>query len=233
MKNNKIVKSKKKGRVKIVKSNVKIVKSNVKIVKSNVKGHDDIIKSTSLKKKFNKLMIIAHPDDELIFGGAELIKNKGYKVICVTNQDDTKRLKEFVGLMKKLNVAYEILNHPDNMNYKNVKKPYYDYIENIIIESKVSKITTHNKKGEYGHNFHKAVSKMVTKICNTHNNDENKLNDKLHYFHTGIMSDKLDPEMIKMKLKLMEIHYPSQFKVLSSLKLNESIERQTLKKYKK
>tara|TARA_B100001109_G_C18679160_1_gene387814 strand:+ start:74 stop:694 length:621 start_codon:yes stop_codon:yes gene_type:complete len=193
----------------------------------------DVIKSTTSKKKFDKLMIIAHPDDELIFGGAELMKNKGYKVICMTNQDNPKRLKEFSGLMKELKVAYEILNHPDNMNYKNVKKPYYDYIENLIKTSKISKITTHNKKGEYGHNFHKAVSKMVTKICNDNNDDNNKLISKLHYFHTGSISDKLDEKIIKKKLKFMEKHYPSQFKVLSSLKLDKSIEQQTLKKYKK
>ena len=32
-------------------------------------------------------MIVAHPDDELIFGGAELIKHgPEYKVICLTNK---------------------------------------------------------------------------------------------------------------------------------------------------
>tara|TARA_Y100000389_G_C17362220_1_gene464397 strand:+ start:485 stop:1132 length:648 start_codon:yes stop_codon:yes gene_type:complete len=206
---------------------------NEKNEKNKTEQPDNIIKSTSLRKKFNKLMIIAHPDDELIFGGAELMKNKGYKVVCITNQNDPIRLKEFVGLMKELKVAYEILNHPDNMNYKNVKKPYYDYIENLILQSNVTKITTHNKKGEYGHNFHKAVSNMVTRICKTHNNNENKLNSKLYYFHTGNISDKLDEKIIKKKLKLMEKYYPSQFKVLSSLKLDKSIEHQTLKKYEK
>ena len=54
------------------------------------------MKISSNKKKFNKVMIVAHPDDELIFGGAELIQNKGYKVICITNQDNIQRKKEFV-----------------------------------------------------------------------------------------------------------------------------------------
>ena len=32
----------------------------------------------------NKLMIVAHPDDETLFGGGELLKHKGeYKVICL------------------------------------------------------------------------------------------------------------------------------------------------------
>ena len=31
-----------------------------------------------------------------------LIQNKGYKVICITNQDNPKRLKEFTGVMKEL-----------------------------------------------------------------------------------------------------------------------------------
>ena len=33
--------------------------------------------------KWRKLIIVAHPDDELVFGGAELIKyGEQYKVVC-------------------------------------------------------------------------------------------------------------------------------------------------------
>ena len=178
------------------------------------------------KKKFNKIMIVAHPDDELIFGGVELIKNKGYKVICLTNQDDKKRLEEFTGIMKELNVGYEILNHKDDSRIKNIDNKYIDYIEKILINNKIEKIVTHNKKGEYGHNFHKAVSKMVTDLC-----DKNDLLGKLYYFHTG--NTKIDEKLIKQKLELMEKHYPSQFKVLVNLNLNKSIENETLKKVTK
>ena len=138
------------------------------------------MKISSNKKKFNKVMIVAHPDDELIFGGAELIQNKGYKVICITNQDNIQRKKEFIGLMNDLKQGYEMLDHTDNMNMKNVKEEYKEYVEKILTTNKIEKIVTHNKKGEYGHNFHRAVHNMVSNIC-----DKNELDDKLHYFHTG------------------------------------------------
>ena len=70
---------------------------------------------------------------------------------------------------------------------------------------------------------------MVTKICQD-NDGEHKLLDKLYYFHTGDNVDKLEDNIIKRKEKLMEKHYPSQFKVLVNLNLKESIENETLKK---
>ena len=181
------------------------------------------IKITSLKKKFNKIMIVAHPDDELIFGGAELIQNKGYKVICITNQDNPKRLKEFTGVMKELNHGFDILNHKDDSRIKNIDKDYFEYIDNELINKNIEKIVTHNKKGEYGHNFHRAVHDMVTDICEKHG-----LLDKLYYFHTG--NKKIDEKLIKTKLDLMEKHYPSQFKVLVTLNLQKDIENESLKK---
>tara|TARA_Y100001970_G_scaffold170513_2_gene208419 strand:- start:3040 stop:3591 length:552 start_codon:yes stop_codon:yes gene_type:complete len=183
------------------------------------------MEKTFNKKKFNKLMIVAHPDDELIFGGAELIQNKGYKVVCMTNQNNEKRLKEFTGLMKELKVAYEILDHKDDSRVKNIDDEYINYIETLLKNKNIEKIVTHNKKGEYGHNFHKSVSKMVTDLC-----DKNDLLDKLYYFHTG--KTKIDEKLIKRKLELMEKHYPSQFRVLVNLKLQKSIENETLKKFK-
>lgn len=183
------------------------------------------MKISSNKKKFNKIMIVAHPDDELIFGGAELIKNKGYKVICITNQNNLQRRKEFIALMNDLKQGYEIFDHTDNMNMKNVKEKYKEYVEKILTTNKIEKIVTHNKKGEYGHNFHRAVHNMVNEIC-----VKNKLDDKLYYFHTG--SKKIEDKLITQKLELMKKYYPSQYKVLERLNLQKSIENETLKKKK-
>ena len=183
------------------------------------------MKKSSDNKKFSKLMIVAHPDDELIFGGAELIKNKDYKVICITNQDNPKRLKEFTGLMKDLKVSYEILDHPDSLNTKNVNTDYINHIDNIIKNnlSKLTKIVTHNNKGEYGHNFHKAVSKMVTELCKKYN-----IIDKLYYFGKG--KTRIEKDLIIKKLELMKKYYPSQYKVLARLNLQNDIEKESFKK---
>ena len=45
-------------------------------------------------EKYNKLMIVAHPDDELIWGGAHLLEDD-YLVVCITRGYDKTRKKEF------------------------------------------------------------------------------------------------------------------------------------------
>ena len=44
-------------------------------------------------KQCQKLMIVAHPDDETIWGGSHLLKGH-YLVVCLTNGNNEKRKKE-------------------------------------------------------------------------------------------------------------------------------------------
>ena len=42
-------------------------------------------------------MVVAHPDDETLFGGGELLKHKGeYKVVCLDYGNHLVRHKEFI-----------------------------------------------------------------------------------------------------------------------------------------
>lgn len=47
-----------------------------------------------------RLMIVAHPDDETIWGGKHLLEGH-YLVVCLTNGDNVKRKNEFMNIMKK------------------------------------------------------------------------------------------------------------------------------------
>lgn len=51
-------------------------------------------------KEPESLMIVAHPDDETIWGGSHLI-NGNYTVLCITNGNNKKRKKEFMNVMEK------------------------------------------------------------------------------------------------------------------------------------
>lgn len=62
---------------------------------------------------YNKIMIVAHPDDETIFGGTQLLQEKGWLVICVTNGDNQVRCGEFTKVMKKIDAHFEIWNYYD------------------------------------------------------------------------------------------------------------------------
>ena len=124
----------------------------------------------------NKLMIVAHPDDELIFGGKELLKEKGWKVICVTNASrkshnlfsnnfKKKRYAEFITVMNRLGHAYEIWDFEDNLYNANWDdKLLLKQLKRVINERKYDKIVTHNLEGEYGHVQHIKVSQLVHQL---------------------------------------------------------------------
>ena len=100
------------------------------------------------------LMIVAHPDDETIWGGSHLI-NGNYTVLCITNGNNKKRKKEFMKVMEKTHSKGIILSFPDKTkgkrdNWKSCKKDIQREIKKEIDSKDWGKIVTHNPDGEYG-----------------------------------------------------------------------------------
>ena len=138
--------------------------------------HSNSIVNGNLHIDANKLMIVAHPDDELIFGGKELLKEKGWKVICVTNGTNKSgnrfsfctadsRKKEFISVMDTLGCAYEIWDFEDNgFNSNWDSKSMTEQLTKAINEKKYKMVVTHNLNGEYGHVQHKKLSLLVHKL---------------------------------------------------------------------
>ena len=63
-------------------------------------------------KKVKNLMIVAHPDDELVFGGAELIKyGILYKVVCISYKNNKIRAKEFENVIGKEGETLKHIKH--------------------------------------------------------------------------------------------------------------------------
>ena len=70
------------------------------------------------------VMIVAHTDDELLWGWKDLINEKNWLVICVFQQynfhnadiERERRIKAFEFTSKKFNFDYEIFNFEDNPN---------------------------------------------------------------------------------------------------------------------
>lgn len=192
----------------------------------NIKDNDgnsmkNELKTSTIEKykngniKQRKLMIVAHPDDETIWGGANLLKDD-YVVVCVTCGVSDIRSEEFKKVMQITNDEYIMLGYPDKINGVISNWEYiYDSIEsnlkNIINEGNYEKIVTHNPDGEYGHIHHKMISKMVT---------ENADKDKLYYFGHYYKNSSLIPTNSKMIDKmyydrkvndLIEIYKSQQF----------------------
>lgn len=129
----------------------------------------------NIKFRPKNLMIVAHPDDELIFGGKMLLDKNNWKVVCVTNgtaksQDKfamykTDRKAEFINAMNVIGCSYEIWDHEDNLFNANWNELILtNELYRVINEYMYDTIVTHNLQGEYGHVQHKKVSQLVYQL---------------------------------------------------------------------
>lgn len=129
----------------------------------------------------DKLMIVAHPDDEALWGGAHLYE-RGWLVVCITNGRNSTRAAEFSKAVTASGNQGLILEYPDKVNF--IRDDWADVYSGI--ESDVAAllayrnwkvIATHNPDGEYGHEHHKMTSSIVTNAC-----AEKGMSDRLMYF---------------------------------------------------
>ena len=163
--------------------------------------------------KVNKLMIVAHPDDETIWGGNHLLKSN-YLVVCITCGNNKIRAKEINKALEYSNDKLVILNYPDKVlgkrsnwkdNYEDIKKD----IKKILEYKSWDFVVTHNPDGEYGHIHHKMTSKIVSSIYHK---------DNLYYFGKYYKKEdinkidkenKLSNKELKDKKKMLDV-YKSQ-----------------------
>ena len=161
------------------------------------------------------LMIVAHPDDETLWGGAHLIEDV-YYVVCVTCGNSDVRNREFIEIMRLTNNKYEFLGYPDVVNgyisnWKNDFNNIEADIDRIIKSRKWKSIVTHNPLGEYGHFHHKSVSKIVTKLS-----DKSKLFYFGRYYEEGNVPvmDRIKQESYDKKVNDLLTVYKSQPKAI-------------------
>ncbi len=89
-----------------------------------------------LVKQIKNVMIIAHPDDETLWAGDHIMKDR-YLIICLTNGNNKIRKKEFEKAMELTGNYGIILNYPDNPkhvknNWKKVKDPIRNDIDYVL-----------------------------------------------------------------------------------------------------
>ncbi len=112
------------------------------------------------------LVIIAHPDDELIWMGGMLLRHKedwDSTVLCLTRASDKDRAPKFEKACNILGVKGFIYDLDDSTD-----KPWNEE-EVIKIISRHCKqeydiVFTHGENGEYGHPRHKETHRIVNRI---------------------------------------------------------------------
>lgn len=191
---------------------------------NRVNAHETSVSQIYTKAK--KLMIVAHPDDEILWGGSHLLDDH-YLVVCITCGQNLKRVHEFKKVMSITSDDYIMLNYPDlvGKKKKGVKRKKSEWkkekykleqeLSKIIMAKKWEVVVTHNPDGEYGHIHHQMTSKLVTKITPK---------DRLYYFTKYYPKTKLskqnlvkiDDRMINKKIEVLNV-YTSQQKVINNL----------------
>lgn len=172
-------------------------------------------------EKTKKLMIVAHPDDETLWGGSHLLEDD-YLVVCITCRQNRTRIKEFKKVMKKTNDQYIMLGYPDKIlgirsNWKQEENQIYNDIEKIMSLKNWDFIVTHNEEGEYGHIHHIKTNQIVTRVYND-SNIESDLYFFGKYYTKGNLSKleskppEINEELYKIKVdSLIEIYKSQSF----------------------
>lgn len=118
----------------------------------------------------DKLLVVAHPDDEVLWGGLNLLLQPGWFVVCASHVNDPVRSREFYKTMSLANVTrYIMYDVPDKYTDDPAKAD--KAFQGTSFEKGLSELSkhtwklvlTHNQHGEYGHEHHKTVHRMVKK----------------------------------------------------------------------
>ncbi len=162
-----------------------------------------------------KLAIVAHPDDETLWGGGHL-KSGDWFIVCLTNGYHTIRSEEYKNVLKKSGNRGVILNYPDLMNgerddWSYCKQGVMKDLTCVLTYKDWEQIVTYNPDGVTGHKHHLLTFSLVHDLC-----EQNNLLDKLYYYGVfypeGRVPDNLPrmtDEEIQFKVGLIEC-YPNE-----------------------
>ena len=175
-----------------------------------------------------RLMIVAHPDDETLWGSEELLKNK-YIVVCITCGTNKKREKEIEAALKISKDRLIVLDKPDKVrgkrsDWKHYKKQIEYELKYVIKKKKWNTIVTHNPEGEYGHIHHKITSNIVTKVYN-----KEKIG-KLKYFGKYYSKKRINQN--KFAREIPEDIYDMKIEMIDSYKSQAFIKNRFNQMYK-
>lgn len=118
----------------------------------------------------DKLLIIAHPDDEVLWGGMNLLTQPGWFVVCSTHVNDP-RSHEFYNTMSYANVTKYIMFDVDDTYTDDPTvadtlydgSPFHKALKELA-KKEWKLVLTHNESGEYGHEHHRKVHRMVKEL---------------------------------------------------------------------
>jgi LmbE family N-acetylglucosaminyl deacetylase len=119
-------------------------------------------------KKKKVLVIVGHPDDEIIWMGGTLIRNRDKwdtTIISLCRKEDRDRAPKFFKVCEILNVKGFISDLEDDELNEIPLSDITDRIKGFIQEKEYNYVFTHGENGEYGHkrhtDTHRAIKQML------------------------------------------------------------------------
>jgi len=119
-------------------------------------------------------MVVAHPDDEFIFGGEALLRDpQNWYVVVVTHGPgapgaDPLRQLEFSESMRAIGIPegqYEMLDFPDGKHQLGWDRPrLLRRVQTIIRRYRMTTVASHNAEGEYGHPQHQLCHETLLPV---------------------------------------------------------------------
>jgi hypothetical protein len=104
-----------------------------------------------------RAMVVAHPDDETLWGGGLLAEDPSIQVfVCSKPARDPARVEQFFKACAIYGVQGSVWSQPDSM-------PYLDPYKYLNGMDGFDEIITHNHAGEYGHSHHRQVHEYIRK----------------------------------------------------------------------
>ena len=166
----------------------------------------ELIIQTNIEKVEN-IMIVAHPDDETVYGFNELYNDESWLLIVCTNPNDgrigiiRKDMPGLIQMSKDYNFNLVVIQHFDYNEYRITDARFdisvYNHLKKYLLKQNWHSIITHNKNGEYGHAQHILVHHMVSNIL--YNNNVSYRDFKVFDFSDNVLNT-ISLELVKNNL---------------------------------
>ena len=109
------------------------------------------------KPKAKNILFVAHPDDDTLFFH-KVLKEKNVYVCLLTTGYSLRRMPDFFKAMRWYGVRYRAYGlRTDDMRMNKLEK----YIRTVLKLGHFEKVYTHNETGEYGHEEHARIHRML------------------------------------------------------------------------
>lgn len=180
---------------------------------------DNYILNKFNASSFKNVMIVAHPDDEILWGGAHLYKDN-YFIVCLTNAYRLSRANNFREMLNFTKSGGIILNYPDLQDgiiddWAEVKMSVIKDLTTLLKYKDWKKIVTHGPEGTTGHIHHKQISIYVTNIAKRLKKFNILYYFGKHYYKNEIPKNlsKISDEELEFKKKEAAIYNSSKIAI--------------------